>query len=154
MPVNLNRPAPAFDLPATGGRRVRRRDLAGRPVVLYFYPRDDTPGCTREALDFRALYPKFQRRGAVVLGISRDSPARHEKFKSKYDLPFDLLSDEDEAACRAFDVMREKTMYGRKVRGIERSTFLLDATGTVRRVWRKVKVEGHAAEVLAALAAL
>ncbi len=152
--MQLNRPAPAFDLPATGGRRIRHRDLAGHPAVLYFYPRDDTPGCTREALDFRARYPDFQRLGAVVLGISRDSPARHEKFRQKYDLPFDLISDEDEAACRAFDVIRDKTMYGRKVRGIERSTFLLDARGLIRRVWRKVKVEGHAAEVLAALTEL
>lgn len=145
---------PDFSLPATGDKRVKIRDLRGKPVVLYFYPRDNTPGCTSEAQDFRDLHAKFRRAGAVVLGVSRDSVASHEKFKAKHDLPFDLLADEDEKVCRKFDVIKEKNMYGRKVMGVERSTFLIDDKGKLREEWRKVRVKGHAEEVLEALKAL
>lgn len=145
---------PDFSLPATGDKRVKIRDLRGEPVVLYFYPRDNTPGCTSEAQDFRDLHAKFRRAGAVVLGVSRDSVASHEKFKAKHDLPFDLLADEDEKVCRKFDVIKEKNMYGRKVMGVERSTFLIDDEGKLREEWRKVRVKGHAEEVLEALKAL
>lgn len=145
---------PDFSLPATGDKRVKIRDLRGKPVVLYFYPRDNTPGCTSEAQDFRDLHAKFRRAGAVVLGVSRDSVASHEKFKAKHDLPFDLLADEDEKVCRKFDVIKEKNMYGRKVMGVERSTFLIDDKGKLRKEWRKVRVKGHVEEVLEALKAL
>ncbi|ROR29819.1 peroxiredoxin [Inmirania thermothiophila] len=147
-------PAPDFELEATGGGRVRLSALRGRPVVLYFYPRDHTPGCTSEAEQFRDLHPEFERAGAVILGVSRDGIRSHERFRAKLGLPFPLLSDPDEAACTAYDVIRDKTLYGRKVRGIERSTFLIDAAGTIRRVWRRVRVAGHAAEVLEAVRAL
>ena len=152
--VAVGKEVPDFELPATGGGTVRLSALLGRPVVLYFYPKDATPGCTREAEAFRDLYPRFRRRKAVILGVSRDSVRSHERFKERLGLPFELLSDEDERVCRLFDVIREKNMYGRKVRGIERSTFLIDADGVLRREWRKVKVDGHAEEVLEALKAL
>ncbi len=152
--VTVGKEVPDFELPATGGGTVRLSALRGRPVVLYFYPKDATPGCTREAEDFRDLHPRFRRRKAVILGVSRDSVRSHERFKERLGLPFELLSDEDERVCRLFDVIREKNMYGRKVRGIERSTFLIDADGVLRREWRKVKVDGHAEEVLEALKAL
>ena len=119
-------------------------------MVLYFYPKDSTPGCTTEGQDFRDLHAKFKRAGAIVLGVSRDSLASHEKFKEKLKLPFELLSDPDEALCKQFDVIREKSLYGRKFLGVERSTFLIDDTGRLRREWRKVKVNGHAAGVLEA----
>ncbi len=151
-------PAPAlgrvvrdFKAPATGGETVQLKALRGRKVVLYFYPKDMTPGCTSESRDFRDLYPDFRRAGAVVLGVSRDSLPSHEKFREKHDLPFPLLSDPDETLCRQFDVIRPKSLYGRKFMGVERSTFLIDADGRLRREWRKVKVAGHAAEVLAAV---
>jgi len=143
-----------FSLPTTGKTAFRLRDLRGSPVVLYFYPRDNTPGCTLEGQDFQRLLPAFTRAGARVFGISRDSLAAHERFCSKFGFGFELLADEDGAACRQFDVIRMKNMYGRKVLGIERSTFLVDAQGKLRREWRKVKVEGHADEVLEALKAL
>jgi thioredoxin-dependent peroxiredoxin len=143
-----------FSLPATGGETVRLKDLRGAPVVLYFYPKDDTPGCTLESQDFRDQAPAFARLGAVVLGVSRDSVASHEKFKAKHTLPFRLLSDGDEALCQRFGVMKDKNMYGRKVRGIERSTFVIDAEGVLRREWRGVKVKGHVTEVLESLRAL
>jgi len=152
--VAVGKKVPDFELPATGGGTVRLSALRGRPVVLYFYPKDATPGCTREAEAFRDLHPRFRRRKAVILGVSRDSVRSHERFKERLGLPFELLSDEDERVCRLFDVIREKSMYGRKVRGIERSTFLIDADGVLRREWRKVKVDGHAEEVLEALKAL
>lgn len=141
---------PDFTLPATGGAPFRLRDARGQALVLYFYPRDSTPGCTLEGQDFQRLLPAFKRAGARVCGISRDSLAAHEKFCSKYGFEFPLLVDAEGAACRLFDVIHEKNMYGRKVLGIVRSTFLIDATGKLAREWRKVKVEGHAAEVLEA----
>jgi len=147
----LNKKAPDFTLSATGERTVKLSSLKGKKVVLYFYPKDSTPGCTREGQDFRDTYGKFKRAGAVVLGVSRDSVASHERFKEKQAFPFELLSDRDEKLCKAYDVIKEKNMYGKKVLGIERSTFLIDAKGVLRREWRKVKVDGHVAEVLAAV---
>ena len=143
--------APDFELPATGDKRVRLSKLKGRPVVLYFYPKDDTPGCTLEGKDFRDLHAHFTRRGAVILGVSRDSLPSHDRFCDKYGFPFDLLSDQDEEVCKLYGVIKMKNMYGRKVRGIERSTFLIGADGKLLREWRKVKVAGHAAEVLETL---
>lgn len=148
------RAAPDFELQATGGGTVRLSELRGRPVVVYFYPKDHTPGCTTQGQDFRNLHTRFRRRRAVILGISRDSVKTHENFKAKHQFPFQLLSDPDEVACQRYDVMKLKNMYGRKVRGIERSTFLIDAQGIVRRIWRKVRVAEHAGEVLKAVAAL
>lgn len=146
--------APDINLPATNGGRIKLRDLRGENVVLYFYPRDNTPGCTTEGLDFKALHARFRRQKTRVLGISRDSLAAHEKFRDKFKFPFELVSDPDEKACSAYDVIREKNMYGKKVIGIERSTFLIDATGTLRQEWRKVKVKGHAQDVLDAVKSL
>jgi thioredoxin-dependent peroxiredoxin len=145
---------PLFSLPATGGGSWRLRDAAGRALVIYFYPKDLTSGCTRESQDFRDLHAAFRKAGAEIVGISRDSVASHEKFKAKEALPFMLLSDEEEAVCKLFDVIREKSLYGRKFLGIERSTFLLDSKGVLRREWRKVKVPGHAEEVLEATKSL
>jgi len=142
---------PDFSLPATGGKQVKLSSLQGHDVVLYFYPKDDTPGCTLEGKDFRDLHADFRRRDALILGISRDSLKSHEKFCDKYSFNFDLLSDADEKLCKLFGVIKMKNMYGKKVRGIERSTFLIGKDGVLRREWRKVKVESHAAEVLAAL---
>ena len=147
-------PLPAFSLSSTDGTVFRSGAARGEALVLYFYPKDATSGCTTEALAFRDLHGKFRRAGARVLGISRDSIASHEKFRVKQALPFHLLSDADETACRLFDVIREKNMYGRKVLGIERSSFLVDAKGVLRREWRKVKVAGHAEEVLEAVRSL
>jgi peroxiredoxin Q/BCP len=152
--VTLDRKVPAFSLPATGGRTWKLAEAAGRPLVVYFYPKDATTGCTREGEAFRDLYPKFRKAGVEIVGVSPDSVASHEKFKAKYSFPFELLSDEDKTVCRLFDVWKEKSMYGRKYMGVERSTFLLDGKGVLRREWRKVKVPGHADEVLAAAAAL
>ncbi|MFN4022141.1 MAG: peroxiredoxin [Hydrogenophilus thermoluteolus] len=151
MTLELNQPAPDFTLQATGNQTITLSALKGKPVVLYFYPRDNTPGCTNEAIAFRDLYDQFTALGAVILGLSRDSVASHEKFKAKFSLPFDLVSDPEEVACQAYDVMRNKTMYGKPVRGIERSTFLIDADGNIAAIWRKVKVDGHAEAVLAKL---
>ena len=147
----VGKKVPDFELPATGGETVRLSTLRGAPVVLYFYPKDDTPGCTLESQDFRDQAPAFRRLKAVVLGVSRDSVGSHEKFKAKYELPFSLLSDSGEELCQRFGVIKDKNMYGRKVRGIERSTFLIDADGVLRREWRGVKVKGHVAEVLESL---
>ena len=144
----LDQPAPEFELPATGSKAFRLADARGRTVVLYFYPKDNTPGCTTEGQQFRDLYPEFQKAGADVYGISRDSMKSHESFRSKMSFPFDLLSDGDELACKAFDVIRMKNMYGRQVRGIERSTFVIDGNGVLKREWRGVKVPGHVEEVL------
>ena len=142
-----------FSAAATGGQTIRLKDLRGQNVVLYFYPKDSTPGCTLEGRDFAALHGKFRRQKTVVLGVSRDSLASHEKFKARNDLPFALLSDPDEKLCRQFDVIREKTLYGRKFMGVVRSTFLIGADGKLRAEWRNVKVKGHAAEVLEAVRA-
>ncbi|MEX2123104.1 MAG: peroxiredoxin [Woeseia sp.] len=144
----LNKVIADFTAPATGDKSIQLKSLRGKKVVLYFYPKDSTPGCATEGQDFRDLHAKFKRAGAVILGASRDSLASHEKFRKNLQLPFDLLSDPDEKLCRQFDVIREKTLYGRKFLGVERSTFLIDADGRLRQEWRKVKVKGHAAEVL------
>jgi len=146
--------APAFDLPATGDQRVSLAALAGRTVVLWFYPRDATPGCTSEGQDFTARAADFEAAGAVILGLSQDSVASHESFRAKHAMPFELLSDDTGDACRAYDVLKLKKMYGKEFTGIERSTFLIDADGVLRREWRKVKVPGHVDEVLAAVRAL
>jgi peroxiredoxin Q/BCP len=148
--VTLNKVVPDFTLPATGDQTVRLKDLRGQNVVLYFYPKDSTPGCTTEGQDFRDQYKAFTKANTVVFGISRDSIRSHENFKSKQNFPFDLLSDSEEEACKLFDVIKPKNMYGREVIGVERSTFLIDAAGKLRREWRKVKVAGHVDEVLAA----
>jgi peroxiredoxin Q/BCP len=150
MSVTVGAKVPDFSLASTGGEKVRLKDLLGGAVVLYFYPRDNTPGCTLEGQQFAALNARFKKAGVTVFGVSRDSLASHEKFRDKMGYPFALLSDEDEKLCKLFDVIREKNMYGRKVLGIERSTFLIDAKGLLRQEWRKVKVEGHAQEVLEA----
>jgi peroxiredoxin Q/BCP len=143
--------APPFALPSNEGRIVRLADLKGKPVVLYFYPKDDTPGCTKEACSFRDAWSEIQETGAVVLGVSPDDAASHEKFRTKYRLPFPLLSDPDHAVAEAYGAWGEKSMYGRKYEGILRTTFLIDGTGVVQRVFEKVRPEGHADEVLAAV---
>jgi len=137
-----------FALPATGGKEFRLSALDSKLLVLYFYPKDNTPGCTNEGAQFRDLYPRFRKAGCAVYGVSRDSLRSHENFKAKMGFPFELLSDEDETACKRFGVMKMKNMYGKKVRGIERSTFVLDGDRVIRREWRGVKVPGHAQEVL------
>jgi thioredoxin-dependent peroxiredoxin len=146
--------APAFDLPAGGGGRVKLAALKGKPAVLYFYPKDDTSGCTKEAIDFTAKLKDFTKLGATVIGISKDSVASHDKFAKKHKLGVELGADEDGRICEAYGVWVEKSMYGRKYMGIERATFLIDGNGKIARVWRKVKVPGHAEEVLAAAKAL
>jgi peroxiredoxin Q/BCP len=143
-----------FELPASGGATFRLKDAAGKKLVIYFYPKDMTSGCTRESQDFRDHYAAFKRVGAQIVGVSKDSVASHEKFKAREKLPFELLADEDEELCKLFDVIHEKSMYGRKYLGVVRSTFLLDAAGVLQREWRKVKVPGHAAEVLEAAQSL
>ena len=145
---------PQLTLPASGGKDIALADFKGKPLVVYFYPKDNTPGCTQEGIDFRDLYKDFRKAGAEILGISRDSVRSHENFIEKFDFPFALLSDGDEAACKAFDVIREKSLYGRKYLGVDRSTFLFDKGGTLAREWRGVKVKGHAQEVLDAVKAL
>ncbi len=152
--VTIGKKVSDFKIPATGDQEISLSSLKGKNVVLYFYPKDSTPGCTREGQDFRDLHAKFKRAKTVVLGISRDSLKSHDNFCAKYNFPFDLLADQDEKLCRQFDVIKEKNMYGKKVMGIERSTFLIDANGVLREQWRKVKVDGHAEEVLAAVKAL
>ncbi len=150
----MNRVVADFSADATGDKKVRLKDLRGKNVVIYFYPKDATPGCTLEGQDFRDLHAKFKRQNTVILGVSRDSIASHEKFREKQKFPFDLLSDPDEKLCNKFDVIKEKNMYGKKVMGIERSTFLIDADGKLREEWRKVKVKGHAEAVLDAVKGL
>ena len=150
----LDRVVADFSLPGTASAPFSLRAQRGQAVVLYFYPRDNTPGCTLEGQDFQRLLPAFKRAGARVFGISRDTLASHHKFCDKFGFGFELLADEDGAVCKQFDVIRMKNMYGRKVLGIERSTFLIDAGGKLRREWRKLKVTGHADEVLEAVKAL
>lgn len=146
--------APAFTLTADDGSRVRLADFKGRPVVLYFYPRDNTPGCTREACAFRDLSPRFKKLGAVVLGVSTDSVESHQRFRDKYSLNFPLLSDPDHKVAEKYGAWREKSLYGKKSMGIQRSTFLIDAAGKVAKVWKRVQVDGHDQEVLDALVKL
>jgi peroxiredoxin Q/BCP len=152
--VELGAKVPPFSLPATGGDTWRLKDAAGRSLVIFFYPKDMTSGCTRESQDFRDRHAAFRKAGAQIVGVSRDGIASHEKFKTQEALPFPLLSDEKEEVCRLFDVIREKSLYGRKYLGIERSTFLIDSKGVLRQEWRKVKVPGHAEEVLEAAKSL
>jgi thioredoxin-dependent peroxiredoxin len=143
-----------FEAPATGGETFRLKDAAGKKLVIYFYPKDMTSGCTQESQDFRDLYPALKKAGVQIVGVSRDSLASHEKFKAKEKLPYELLADADEKVCKLFEVIHEKSMYGRNYLGVVRSTFLLDAAGVLRREWRKVKVPGHAEEVLEAAQSL
>jgi len=152
--VSIGNKVANFSLPATGDKEWSLADFKGTKLVIYFYPKDSTPGCTLEGQNFRDNYKRFQHAGAGILGVSRDSLKAHENFKSKQSFPFDLLSDQDEALCRQFDVIHEKNMYGRKVMGIVRSTFLIDGDGILRQEWRKVRVKGHVDEVLEAVKAL
>jgi peroxiredoxin Q/BCP len=150
----LNRVVGNFKAAATRNKTIELKVLRGQNVVIYFYPKDSTPGCTTEGRDFSALHAKFKRQNTVILGVSRDSIASHEKFREKQAFPFDLISDPDESLCKHFDVIHEKSLYGKKFMGIVRSTFLIDANGKLRREWRGVKVKGHADEVLEAVKAL
>jgi peroxiredoxin Q/BCP len=149
-----NRVVGNFKAVATRGKTIQLKELRGQNVVIYFYPKDNTSGCTLEGQDFRDLHGRFKRKNTVILGVSRDSLASHEKFRDKQKFPFDLISDPDEALCKHFDVIHEKTLYGRKFMGVVRSTFLIDSDGKLRSEWRKVKVKGHVAEVLDAVKAL
>ena len=150
MSVTIGEPLPDFTATATSETLVSRAQLQGKPFVLYFYPKDSTPGCTNESKDFTELYPGFQSLGVEIFGVSRDSLRRHENFKAKHAFPFELISDPEETLCQLFDVIKLKKMYGKEYLGIERSTFLLDDQGRLLKEWRQVKVPGHAAEVLAA----
>jgi len=152
--VNLGEKVAEFTLPATGDKSLSLSDFKDKNLVIYFYPKDSTPGCTLEGQNFRDRYAEFQAANTEILGVSRDSLKRHENFKAKQAFPFDLLSDEDEALCQQFDVIHEKNMYGRKVMGIVRSTFLIDGDGVLRAEWRKVRVKGHVDEVLDAVKSL
>ena len=154
MPIGIGDRLPAFSLPTDGGGTLASDDLRGRKVVLYFYPKDDTPGCTKEAQAFRDSLDDFARAGAVVIGVSVDGVASHDRFKAKHGLNFQLASDADKALASALGLWVEKSMYGKTYMGVERATFLVDGDGVVRRIWRKVKVPGHAAEVLAAAKAV
>ena len=144
-------PAPQFDLPTDGGGHIRLADLKGQRVILYFYPKDDTTGCTREAIDFTASAKAFKKKGAVVIGVSKDSVKAHDKFKAKHQLDVTLASDEDGKVVERYGAWVQKSMYGRTYMGIDRSTFLIDGSGVIRRIWRKVRVPGHVDEVAAAL---
>ena len=150
----MNRVVANFTADATRNKKIQLKELRGKKVVIYFYPKDSTPGCTTEGRDFSALHAKFRRQSTVVFGVSRDSIASHEKFREKQGFAFDLISDPDEKLCKQFDVIHEKSLYGRKFMGVVRSTFLIDENGKLRREWRKVKVNGHAEEVLDAVKAL
>ncbi len=154
MSVEEGKKAPDFSAATDGGKKLKLSDLRGKAVILYFYPKDDTPGCTKEACGFRDSLPSFGKAKATVIGVSKDSVARHDKFKAKYDLTFPLVSDEDGKICEKYGTWIEKSLYGRKYMGIDRATFLIDGTGTVRKIWRKVKVPGHVEEVLDAAKAL
>jgi peroxiredoxin Q/BCP len=154
MSVKEGQKAPDFSAATDGGGKLKLSDLRGKPVVLYFYPKDDTTGCTAEACAFRDQLPDFSKLKTQVIGVSKDTVAKHDKFKSKYDLTFPLVSDEDGKICEKYGTWVEKSLYGRKYMGIERATFLIDKTGTVAKIWHKVKVAGHVDDVLAALKAL
>ncbi|MEZ5534292.1 MAG: peroxiredoxin [Thiolinea sp.] len=147
----IDQPVDDFEAPMSSDKTFRLSDYKGKNVVLYFYPKDSTPGCTTEGQDFRDAYAEFQAAGTEIFGISRDGLKAHENFRAKQSFPFELISDKEEAVCNLFDVIKMKNMYGRQVRGIERSTFLIDKTGILRQEWRKVKVKGHVAEVLEAV---
>lgn len=150
----LNKKAPNFKLPATGDQTLSLADFKGKNLVIYFYPKDNTPGCTTEGQNFRDHYKQFQKHNTEILGVSRDSVRTHENFRKKHEFPFDLLSDANEEMCKAYDVIKLKKLYGREYMGIERSTFLIDAQGKLKQEWRKVKVKGHIEEVLEAAKAL
>ena len=147
----VNKALPEFEAHATGGVKVTPQSNLGKAVVLYFYPKDGTPGCTTEAMQFRDRYKDFQKAGAVVFGVSRDNMASHDKFKQNLELPFELIADTEEKLCHMFGVVKNKIMYGKKVKGIERSTFLIDPSGVLRAEWRGIKVAGHVEEVLKAV---
>jgi peroxiredoxin Q/BCP len=151
--IEIGKKAPPFTLDGTAGK-WRLADAAGGPALIYFYPRDNTPGCTQEGEAFAALYPQFKKANTSIVGISPDTVASHQKFKEKMAFPFELLSDPERAVCKLYDVIQEKSMYGKKYLGVERSTFLLDGKGVLRHAWRKVKVNGHAEAVLEAVKAL
>jgi peroxiredoxin Q/BCP len=152
--LDVGQNAPDFDLPADGGRTVKLSSLRGKPVVLYFYPKDDTSGCTAESIAFSALKPQFEKLGATIIGVSPDGQKSHDKFKAKHNLSVDLVADEEKKTLEAYGVWKEKSMYGRKYMGVERSTFLIGRDGKIAKAWRKVKVPGHAEEVLDAAKAL
>jgi len=154
MTPALNKPLPEIEALATGGVKFTPQTFAGQTVVLYFYPKDHTPGCTTEAIQFREKHKEFVKAGAVVLGVSRDNMASHDKFKQALDLPFELIADTEEKMCHMFGVVKNKIMYGKKVKGIERSTFVIDPQGVLRHEWRGIKVEGHVDEVLKTVKAL
>jgi peroxiredoxin Q/BCP len=154
MTLSIGDAAPAFTMPTDGGGSISLKDLAGKKIVLYFYPKDDTSGCTAQACGFRDALPAFGKLDAVVIGVSKDSVASHDKFKKKYELPFTLGSDENSGVCEAYGVWVEKSMYGKKYMGIERTTFLIDGKGKIAQIWRKVKVPGHVEAVATALGAL
>ena len=151
MTPSLNKAVPEFEAAATGGVKFTPQAFAGKVVVLYFYPKDNTPGCTTEAMQFRDQYKEFQKAGAVLFGVSRDNMASHERFKTQLGLPFELIADTEEKLCHMFGVVKNKIMYGKKVKGIERSTFLIDAQGVLRSEWRGLTVAGHVDEVLKAV---
>lgn len=144
----LNQVIADFELPSTSGKTFKLSDYIGKTLVIYFYPKDNTPGCTNQGQDLRDLYPQFQAANAEIVGISRDSLKSHENFKAKFSFPFELLADTEEQACTLFDVIKQKKMYGKDVRGIERSTFVINKDGVLVQEWRKVKVDGHAQQVL------
>lgn len=144
----LNQPVPDFALPATSGKTIQLSDFLGKHVVVYFYPKDSTPGCTTQGMQFRDAYADFQQANTEIVGISRDSVKSHENFKAKFSFPFELIADTEEIACGIFGVMKMKNMYGKQVRGVERSTFVINPQGELVREWRGVKVDGHAKEVL------
>ena len=151
MTIKVGKKVSAFKLPATGEQTISLSSLKGKNIVLYFYPKDNTPGCTTEGQDFRDSFAKFKRQNCVILGVSRDTVRTHENFKEKHQFPFDLLSDTEEELCNLFDVIKLKNMYGKKLLGVERSTFLINDKGVLKQEWRKVKVRGHVDEVLAAV---
>lgn len=154
MAVKIDQSVPDVEGSVATGKSIKLSDLKGKNVVVYFYPKDNTPGCTTESCDFRDNHKLFTKQDTVILGVSRDSLRSHENFQKKYDLPFDLIADEDETICKQFDVIKMKNRYGKQVRGIERSTFLIDKKGILRKEWRNVKVDGHVDEILQAVKAL